>query len=164
VKDWSGDGKHFLTTAYELKKQPTKARLYLMNCDGTEAKALTDGTESVYSGRLSPDGSKLLYVAADTEQKEKGRSRKLFVLDSQTGKSRMVEQQPRGVEYLGFCWSPDGKRIAHIWRQVHEKKDTDQGTESALVVADADGRNPVTVATENASNTGVVTMTGVDWR
>jgi Tol biopolymer transport system component len=166
MKDWSRDGKHFLTAAHELKKKPTTARLYLMNRDGTEAETLTDGTEPVYSGRLSPDGRKLLYLAPDPERKRKDgvAGKGLFVLDIPKRKSMRLEGQPLNGEFVGFCWSPDGKRIAYAWRQVHEKKDADQDMESSLVVADADGKNPVTIATEKALVTGPIAIGAVDWR
>jgi Tol biopolymer transport system component len=162
VKDWSCDGKFFLTTAHELKKTPRTARLYLMNRDGMEVKALTDGSEPVYSGRLSPDGRKLLYLAPDPDRKGKDPNRALFVLDIQKGQSMRVERQPPKCVFDGFCWSPDGKRIAYVWGQVPEKKDQD--VEWSLVVADADGKNPVTIATEKTLSTSPIVMTGVDWR
>ena len=131
VGDWSRDGKHYLTTAYERKKGPT-ARLYLMNRDGTEARALTDGTRPAFMGRLSPDGLKVFYLGPDPERQGKSRGANfgLFVLDVRTRKARRVEQQPLNGEFQGFCWSPDGKRIAYAWRQVHEKVAPDQRTES----------------------------------
>jgi Tol biopolymer transport system component len=166
VCDWSRDGKHFLTTAYELKKDAATARLYLMNRDGTEAQALTDGREPAYSGRLSPDGRKVLHLAPDPERKDKDSGAKwgLFVLDIKNDKSVRVEQLPLNGDLMGFCWSPDGKRIAYTWRQVHVKGGPSQETESSLVVADADGKNPVTLATEKGDNDGIITIGAIDWR
>jgi RNA polymerase sigma factor (sigma-70 family) len=166
VEDWSRDGKYFLTTAYQLKMKPGTARPYLMNRDGTEAQALTDGSEPVHSGRLSPDGNKLLYLAPDPERKGKapGAQDGLFVLNISKRKSVRVEQQPLNGDFMGFCWSPDGKRIAYAWRQVHEKDDPKQETASHLVVADANGKNPVTIATEKGDSAGLITISAFDWR
>jgi hypothetical protein len=47
---------------------------------------------------------------------------------------------------MGFCWSPDGKCIAHGWRE--QTPAPGQPTESHLVVADPDGSNSVTIATD----------------
>src|SRR5262249_32121937 len=150
VRDWSSDGKHFLTTAFELKKMPPTVRLYLMNRDGSEIRALTDGSQPEFTGRFSPDGRKVLHLAPDPERKGREHHAQfgLYVLDIQKRKSMRVEQQPLNGEFMGCCWSPDGKRIAYAWRQVHEKEAPNQETESSLVIADADGKNPVTIATE----------------
>jgi RNA polymerase sigma factor (sigma-70 family) len=166
VCDWSRDGKYFLTTALDLKKDPAAARLYLMNRDGTEAQALTDAKEPAYIGRLSPDGRKVLYLAPDPERKDRdvGAKLGLFVLDIKKGTPVRVEQQPLNGELMGFCWSPDGKRIAYSWREVHAKGDPVKETQSSLVVADADGKNPVTIATEKGDSEGVITIGAIDWR
>jgi RNA polymerase sigma factor (sigma-70 family) len=165
VTDWSRDGKHFVTTALGSEKGERTSRLHVMNRDGTEAQALTDGRQLVVGGRLSPDGRKVLYLAPDPERKKKVRSGLgLFVLDVQSRKSLRVEGQPLNGEFMGFCWSPDGKHIAYAWRQVHEKEDTIQPTESNLIVADADGKNAVTIATEKGDSSGLITIGEVDWR
>ena len=75
-----------------------------------------------------------------------------------------IEQQPLNGEMMSFCWSPDSKRIAYGWRQLHEKPGANQETESCLVVADADGNNPVTIATEKSAFTGTITIGWIDWR
>ena len=66
---------------------------------------------------------------------------------------------------LGYCWSPDGKRIAYTWRQVHEdEEDAERETESHLVVCDPDGKNQKTLATEKARTARLTTLAAVDWR
>src|SRR5262245_47307681 len=107
VLDWSRDGKYFLTVTMVSGVQKEKWRLYLMNRDGTEFKALTDGREPVFDGRLSPDGQKVLCELPDPERKGKeGRAGVgLFVLDVKSRKSLRVEGQPLNGEFWGFCWS-----------------------------------------------------------
>jgi hypothetical protein len=39
-----------------------------------------------------------------------------------------------------------------------------QETASHLVVADADGKNPVTIATEKGESPGLITINAFDWR
>jgi Tol biopolymer transport system component len=165
VTDWSRDGKHFVTTTFGFEKGERTGSLHLMNRDGTEAQTLTDGRRLVVGGRLSPDGRKVLYLAPDPERKKKVRGGLgLFVLDVKSRKSLRVEGQPLNGEFMGFCWSPDGKRIAYAWRQVHEEEDTKQQTESNLIVADVDGKNAVTIATEKGDSGGLITIGEVDWR
>ncbi len=163
VRDWSRDGKYFLTLSYGFTEDGPTWHLHLMNRDGSEARALTDGSHPVDGGRLSPDGRRLLYLAPDPQRKGKGPG--LFVLDVARGKSVRVEGQPlNGHMGSCYCWSPDGKRIAYSWRQFHEKEEANQETESALVVADADGSHPVTIATEKGDSAGLITLALFDWR
>ena len=133
-----------------------------MNRDGSQAQALTNGREPVYGGLLSPDGRKVLCLAPDPERK--GKRFGLFVLDIRQGKLVRVEQQPLDAEFMGFCWSPDGRRIAYACRQAHEKEDPNQETESYLIVADADGNNPTLLARERAGDADLITIGGLDWR
>src|SRR5207248_2642590 len=132
VTDWSRDGKHFLTTAHGVEKEVPTGRLHLMNRDGTQAQPLTDGTQAVFGGRLSPDGRKVLCLLPHPQREKSG----LFVLDIKSRKSLRVEEQPLNGVILRYCycWSPDGKRIAYAWVQVHEKEEANQETESHLVV------------------------------
>lgn len=69
----------------------------------------------------------------------------------------------------GFCWSPDGKRIAYTWRQIHAEKAAsdkvdERETESHLCICDADGKNHKTLLTEKGTGQWMITMGGVDWR
>src|SRR5207249_781042 len=52
-----------------------------------------------------------------------------------------------GIDEAGFCWSPDGKRVAYLWLNS-EKPQFGQEYEMFLMVIDADGQNPVTVLSE----------------
>jgi RNA polymerase sigma factor (sigma-70 family) len=162
VMDWSRDGKHFLTTAHGVEKGVPKSRLHLMNRDGTQAQTLTDVSQAAWGGRLSPDGRKVLCLFSPPQREKSG----LFVLDIESRKSLRVEGQPLNGVILNYCycWSPDGKRIAYAWHQVHEKGEANQETESHLVVADADGKNQVTIASEKAKSSDLFTLGCVDWR
>jgi RNA polymerase sigma factor (sigma-70 family) len=166
VTDWSRDGNYFLTTELDLSAKPPVARLHLVSRDGTEDRKLTDGSPPAFLGRLSPDGRKVLYLGLDPERKgkEKEAAMGLFVLDVRTGKSARVREQPLNGSIMGFCWSPGGRRIAYAWRQDVGPEAPGRQTESHLVVADADGGNPVTIATERGDSRGLITIGTVDWR
>jgi Tol biopolymer transport system component len=174
ITDWSRDGKVFLTTrggGYREKRQP---RLYLMNRDGTEHKAVTDGEDASVLGRLSPDGRRVLYMEVQVSKDASKVSYKLIVADVTTGKATPVGGVPADAHIQGFCWSPDGGRVTYAWREIHARDPNDVPmmavrppvpveTDSFLVVCEPDGRNRKTIATEKGSAQWLVTIGHVDW-
>jgi Tol biopolymer transport system component len=169
ITDWSRDGKFFLTMAIAVKDEKPSARLYLMNRDGTEHKALTDETQLSMMGKMSPDGNRVLFVGVTLPAKDKPvpPKRDMMVLDIATGKTTKVEDVPLNAELQGYCWSPDGKKIAYSWREVHEGKPEDlinKETESHVIVSDPDGKNAKTILTEKGAGQWHVTIGGMDWR
>ena len=164
VTDWSRDGRYFLTT--EFNRNDETSRLHLVSRDGSEDRVLRAAGKEAESGVLSPDGGKVLYTAIDPErkEKEKGYQGGLFVLDVRSGKVARVQGQPLNGSDMGYCWSPDGKRIAHAWRFDQGPRAEGELTESVLVVSDADGSNPVTIATERGRQPGIITIADPNWR
>jgi RNA polymerase sigma factor (sigma-70 family) len=167
LNDWSRDGKFFLTTdsSTNAKNEPC-SRLYLVNRDGTVYKALTDDSQIAIDGRLSPDGTRVLHGLLTFPKEGKGKY-ELVVLDITSGKSTPVGGLTPNSEVWAFCWSPDGKRIAYVWKERPEGKPEElekKETQSHLVVCDPDGKNAKTIASETGSSPGVVTIGRVDWR
>ncbi len=171
VTDWLRDGNRFLTT--QVKNDPANplARLYLMNRDGTEHKTLTGEKQFVLVGRMSPDGKRVLCMEATLPKDGKvapgSAKRVLTTLDLTTGNLTPVADFPLNGEIQGYCWSPDGKRIAYAWREIHEGKPEDlieKETESHLVVCDADGKNQKTIVTEKGKGQWHITIGQIDWR
>ena len=166
VTDWSRDGKFLLTTSLGEKDGQPLARLHLMNLDGTEHKALTDGKQPAVGGRISPDGKRVLFMEVIVSKDSARPGHKLFVLEMANGKVAKVEDVPLNAELQSYCWSPDGKRIAYAWREILEGKPEDVANkerECFLVVCDPDGKNAKTIATGKAEN-GIIAIGGVDWR
>jgi RNA polymerase sigma factor (sigma-70 family) len=164
VTDWSRDGKYFVTT--EVSREEETGRLHLVRRDGSEDKVLRAAGNLAIDGRLSPDGSKVLYDGPDPERKGKGRFNEsgLFVLDLRTNKVARVQGQALNGSTMGYCWSPDGKHIAHAWRMDCPPPPEGEMTESVLIVSDADGSNPRTIATERGEFPGTITISDPDWR
>jgi hypothetical protein len=164
VADWSYDGRYFLTTSIDIAQKEPTTRMYLVPRDGSEARELKAAGKEAYLGRLAPDGGRVLYMAPDPQRQGKERSQRLglYLLDIGQGMVTRVEDQPLNGELMGYCWSPDGKRIAYAWRQTDAV--AGQQTESHLVVADPDGRRAVTIATERGDNAGLITISEPDWR
>jgi Tol biopolymer transport system component len=137
ITDWSKDGRWFLTTAYRGDLQTD---LYRVKSDGSDAKRIGQGM----CGQFSPDGKKILYLGwKDGETPDKGR---LFVADADGGNSQQVSQESNGKFQGGFCWSPDGKKIAYVWQR--DRDGESQEWETFLMVMHADGKNAKVVLTD----------------
>ena len=148
VSDWSRDGKFFLTTQSFTSNEgkSTAPRVWVMNRDGTEHKALTDGKRRLCAREVLPDGKRVLFM--EIEEKT---DRKLSVIDLATGKATPVEGIPLDADLFAYCWSPDGKRIAYTWRRFPRTPGSPARTRRpsrSWSSADADGKNAKTVASE----------------
>ena len=74
-----------------------------------------------YGGRLSPDGKRVLYWGGPEPPEGKRGTVRLYVMDLGT-KERTVVDEPGDTS--GYCWSPDGKRIAYTWQRPLPKEGT----------------------------------------
>jgi Tol biopolymer transport system component len=144
VIDWARDGRHFLTNRVKRNSDGSlsSGRIFLMNRDGTEQQAITDGTQPVIKAKLSLDGSRLLCEMQN-----------LVLVEVSTGKAAPVEGIPPKTSLRGFCWSPDGDRIAYITREDPQVKpgviiETEIG--SHLVVCHPDGKNSKVIASSKS--------------
>jgi dipeptidyl aminopeptidase/acylaminoacyl peptidase len=162
VTDFSPDGKWLLTTVIDLDadQNAQKVRMHLIKPDGSEDRGLETPGLHAAMGRISPDGNKVLFIAVDPQRKL---AVGLYVVDVERGKPRRVDEAMNS-ELMGACWSPDGKRIAYIWRQHDEKFKADDEVESFLIVADPDGKNAKTILTEKGKGPGMITLMNPDWR
>jgi Tol biopolymer transport system component len=162
ISDWSRDGKHLVTTRLRGTKDAPSARVYLMNRDGTEHKAVTDDKGLAMAGKLSPDGRRVLYMKIELP-KDKALTRTLVVADLAAGTATPVGGIPQDADVQDYCWSPDGKRIAYTWRRTINAGTTQEETEAAVVICAPDGTKDKEVLTDkHPTNTG--TLMHVDWR
>jgi Tol biopolymer transport system component len=169
VMDWSRDGKFLLTMSARVstkggKEATFSTRLYLMNRDGTEHKALPEDPMNYAFARLSPDGTRVLCQSLAGKDQPRV---PLSVVDVATGKATPVADFPLNGTVMGHCWSPDGKRIAYTWQLADDGKPGEppaRETESFLVVCDPDGKNAKTVLSEKRRDGRAVTLGTVDWR
>jgi RNA polymerase sigma factor (sigma-70 family) len=175
--DLSPDGKNLLV----VQRQDKRERLGLVAVAGPkEVRELLPLNGRVYRrvGRFSPDGTKVLYTDTDPADKAAirwGMSSKPYLLDLAARKPRALADFPTNGQAFGVAWSPDGKRVAYTWKQVHREllkkerqrlsaNDRRVETEAFLMVADADGRNARTVAS-GRSDSAINPIFGViDWR
>jgi RNA polymerase sigma factor (sigma-70 family) len=175
VLDCGRDGKAFLV-AFDAKKTAKLGIATLGDATVRELAEVPNWPPGSVTGRLSPDGSKVLYTAADPARKDAhkwGVSQRPYLLDVRTKKSEPLAEFPENGRATGIAWSPDGKRLAYAWTQLHAdflKKDRVTGedarveTEAFLIVADADGQNPRTVATDKGPWATNMVYGAIDWR
>ena len=102
---------------------------------GLNSRCSTD--EKLYHavGRFSPDGKRVLYalVTPSTEEKEEP-NRELAILDIATSKTTVVVDTPTYCDFVSYCWSPDGQRIAYraadSWRETRDQSRQGDGVVS----------------------------------
>jgi hypothetical protein len=167
VGGWSRDGKRFLTTSDTGWNPKAAPRLAWVPVDGGEPEFLTPDKKAAIGGKVSPDGTRVLYVEIDPDNKTPG-AYQLSVLNLKDKTTTRVSEAQNGL-VQGYAWSPDGKRIAYDWQMMFEKPEDAAGKdrEGFVVVCDADGKNQKTVLTHKLGNTttgGPGGMVLFDWR
>jgi RNA polymerase sigma factor (sigma-70 family) len=175
VLDWHRDGKSFLVLHHKDKR----CRLGLAEMGDKEPRELVELKRRLFFGtvaRFSPDGRKVLFNDADPEDKDAfkwHRSSKPHVLDVVSRKREPLADFPENAACVSVAWSPDGKRVAYTWMQLHSellKKDSwnvddlATPTEAFLIVADPDGKNAKTVASGKANSISISSLASIDWR
>jgi|GEM_PF-2184226 len=133
VKDWSRDGKFFLTTKVGEGERWEPKSIHLMNTDGTEHKQLAKAERWCGGLQLSPDGTRALCLLD-------GKLAVVTVADPK--KPMFVEGIAKGAEVTSAVWSPDGKQIAYCTGTfTFLTKEQREKMESLLVIADPTGKN-----------------------
>ncbi|HET8551504.1 MAG TPA: S9 family peptidase [Gammaproteobacteria bacterium] len=80
--------------------------LRLMNADGSDARVLVQGMQSLYMPRWSPDGDRIAFIATVD-----GR-RQIYTVPATGGTPEELTDAANGVEQ--FAWSPDGDTVAYV--------------------------------------------------
>jgi Tol biopolymer transport system component len=159
VTDWSPDGTWFLV---QFGTDQGKWQLARMKRDGTVPQKLAGTEGGVFGGRISPDGTRVLFDRLEGKSVSN-----LWVLNLEDGKGRQVTKAQNGF-IRGYSWSPSGKRIAYTWVRFDPESPKDprleQETEAFLTVSDLDGKEPIVLLSENTGGISVVHFTFWDWR
>ncbi|WP_232068410.1 hypothetical protein [Gemmata obscuriglobus] len=164
---WSADGKRFLG---DVRPSDDTVRVAWLSAEGAgKPEYISPDDEIAYGGRLSPNGKRVLYMSGPKPAKDQQAKIRLHVQDLATGKRTPVDEPG---ETHGYCWSPDGSRVAYTWQRSLEKPSEVPERETQLITADPDGRNRKVVTSrkyevpENSSGrASVVLFFSVwDWR
>jgi Tol biopolymer transport system component len=150
---WSQDGTRLLTSI--------DGRVAWVNADGTgDPEFVTPADEYGNNAVPSPDGKRILYRSAPRPKDGGPVKPRLTVMDLAT-KKRVVVDEPGEVR--GFCWSPDGSRVAYTWQRSRDNWADTLEREAHLITVAADGTDrktvttrKTTVAPNNSGRDGVV--------
>jgi sugar lactone lactonase YvrE len=176
--EWARDGKSVLAFRFNDKK----LHLALMSPDGktlTDLTKLEDDHWVQMEARLSPDGRRVLYLDMPRKKgkDDSGMPPRLYVYDVTTKKRTKVADVPLNAWVFYCCWSPDGKKIAYVWRRRDEalEKKSAKGedltsderateTETFVTVANTDGSDARTVVSIKVNDLFAEPFQGIDWR
>jgi Tol biopolymer transport system component len=133
--DWSPDGRRL---AYvDVQSTPEgpgffSGSLHIRNLDNGEDKQIPCGI-GVMDVRWSPNGESFL-VSGAQERKVVDYHIKtgLYLVDAQTGKTRLVAERPNSRIVIGE-WAPDGKSIYFVDRDAIVLHDLETGREKKLL-------------------------------
>ena len=108
----SPDGERiaFTVSRTSLEEEQTETRVWMVDRDGAEARAMTGVGNSAGSPAWSPDGTLLTFTATRGEDAET----QVWALDVRGGEARPLTSVPQGVS--SYVWSPDGTRLALLIR------------------------------------------------
>jgi dipeptidyl aminopeptidase/acylaminoacyl peptidase len=163
VTGWSRDCKQFLITDHT---DETIRRIAWLNADGTgKPDFLTSEDEYAYDACLARDGRKVLFAAGPKPAKGQRLRVRLYVMDLAT-KKRVAVDEPGDT--IGYCWSPDGFRVAYTWQRPMERPEEVPLRETLLITCDLDGGNRKVVTRRllevEANKNIVIYFWVLDWR
>jgi dipeptidyl aminopeptidase/acylaminoacyl peptidase len=179
------DGKSYIASTYDFGKK--QFHLVSISRDGNKVSQLTPlafgimAPPNFINPRLSPDGSRLLFLDIDKEEKlEKGMRRfpRLYLYALKTKKREKLADTALDAFIWDYAWSPDSKRVAYVWKRMEPgvplanrlgvdgkpKKQKVVETETHLNVADPNGKNTKTILSAKGRTGPAITLSKLEWR
>ena len=105
---WSADGRRILFHSRRPAEERgglARRKLWLMNADGSDAHAISQGPAEDYDGRFAPDGNRIAFVS------EANGSRDIWIMQEPGGAVVPLTDDSGVEEHPG--WSPDGEHIVY---------------------------------------------------
>jgi Tol biopolymer transport system component len=179
------DGKSFIATTYDFDKK--QFHLVSISREGNKVSELTPlafgimVSTNFIKPRLSPDGSRILFLDIDKEEKlEEGMRRfpRLYLYDLKTKKREKLADVALDAFIWDYAWSPDSRRVAYVWKRMEAgvplaggldkdgkpKEGKVVETETHLSVADPNGKNPKTILSGKGRTGPAITLNDLAWR
>ena len=110
------------------------SRLFVIDEDGTNERAITDKLPSADGPVWSPDGQKIAFIRA----RENPTSTDIYVMDADGTNETPLADDPASRN--GAAWSPDGQKIAFLRSPTGSPTET-PGLLADVYVIDEDGTN-----------------------
>jgi dipeptidyl aminopeptidase/acylaminoacyl peptidase len=106
----SPNGKEIaiIVSTPDWKTNKDKQEIDLVNVATGTRRALTWNREDLSAPYWSPDGTRLAFVAKDTETKKP----QIYVMPMDGGDATRITDNKQGIDT--YAWNPDGKQIAFI--------------------------------------------------
>lgn len=109
---YSRDSASILFTRATVRGTKVRAELWTVGTDGASPRKLLGkskgGLQIIGQPDLSPDGSRLTFVASGTAKKDRS---KVYVAAADGSGVRAIVKAPANGVFNGPVWSPDGKTI-----------------------------------------------------
>ena len=137
---WSPDGLQLLFSLFGEEEG-----VFVMNADGTDRRPLERMPPSASGLQWRPDGSRLLFVSLTSTFEDE-----LATYDFSTNQIQAVASLTNSRRVTGFCWSPDGSRVAYSTRDFGARFST-----SAVYTVSAEGGTSVPLITESETENTV---------
>ncbi|MBI3914718.1 MAG: PD40 domain-containing protein [Chloroflexi bacterium] len=134
---WSPDGKR-IAFSVNATNQPFQWRVFVMNADGSDAKAVTNFSSA--AAHWSPDGKQ--FVMNSDRDLPTPDVPEVFVVNADGTNPTRLTNLPANADAQPK-WSPDGKKIVFF---------TNRDGNNEVYLMDADGKNPANLTRHPASD------------